>query len=265
MAKWERGLLGCGCEPACRSRLDGGRQAKQPVQVAPSLQSCPGAETATVSTSIQTVTRGAATWHRKGNVACCMRGSWRGAHTVAVTTTAHAALDTWRVCILRNDARQRNPKHKRTRHGQARRPFARARAHTHACTRARLRTRLRALGLPHLHQDRAAACQQHRRHHACNDRAVLRLVRAPIEQQHSGGQVAYNTIATRGLRVFHADYASITRLPVRAANGNLISTYPGVRTAWLTAGRSSLCTPRFAFRALIIGAKGPRETSARQY
>jgi hypothetical protein len=38
-------------------------------------------------------------------------------------------------------------------------------------------------------------------------------------------------LQTRGLRGFHADYASITRLPVRAASRNLISICPRVRTA----------------------------------
>ena len=79
-------------------------------------------------------------------------------------------------------------------------------------------------------------------------------------------------LQTRGLRGFHADYASIMRLPVRAASRNLISICPRVRTA--RHGFRPGAHPR-ALRGLLSARyqlprrklprrKLPRETSARR-
>ena len=189
--------------------------------------------------------------HRKGNVACCMRAC--AARLVArrepngrghdnVGRRQHLTHGV-RACILRNDARQRNPKQKRTRHGQARRSFAlahthaHARAHTHtdtrtqththtqrACTRmpshthARTRLATSAPGLGcSLPATSSASCSRW----PCRSAAGSRPNQTATQQRPGGIQHDCK----------HADYASITRLPVRAAKRNLISICPRVRTA----------------------------------
>ena len=124
-------------------------QAKQqPVQVAPSLQSCPGAETTTVSTSIQTVTDTAKATLRVV-CECVPRGSWRGGSpTVAVTKTSVAGSTRPMACVRAScELTHGNETQSTTAHDTARpgvllrsRAHTRARDHTHRQTHTNTRT-----------------------------------------------------------------------------------------------------------------------------